>query len=273
MNKKIYMTTGEFARIMRITKETLFHYDEIGLFQPELTQPNGYRYYSIYQTEILDTILLLKDLGMPLKEIKQQLANRDPAKMLHILEEREHQINTEIAKLRSMEKWISQQKSKIHFAMQIDPTAIFIADFPERYYLYAEAPTATDAELYRKTDDLINLLLTVGSIFKNDYDMAYFQHASHIESDKYAVYDNVALLLDNKPYGLPVHTLPAGKYLTAYHTGHWDTIGDTYDRLMTFKHEHNIHTSSEYLEHNVIDSFTAEDPQDYITEITVAIEA
>ena len=122
------MTTGEFARIMRITKETLFHYDEIGLFQPELTQPNGYRYYSIYQTEILDTILLLKDLGMPLKEIKQQLANRDPAKMLHILEEREHQINTEIAKLRSMEKWISQQKSKIHFAMQIDPTAIFIAD-------------------------------------------------------------------------------------------------------------------------------------------------
>lgn len=109
------MTTGEFARIMRITKETLFHYDEIGLFQPELTQPNGYRYYSIYQTEILDTILLLKDLGMPLKEIKQQLANRDPAKMLHILEEREHQINTEIAKLRSMEKWISQQKSKIPF--------------------------------------------------------------------------------------------------------------------------------------------------------------
>lgn len=194
------MTTGEFARIMRITKETLFHYDEIGLFQPELTQPNGYRYYSIYQTEILDTILLLKDLGMPLKEIKQQLANRDPAKMLHILEEREHQINTEIAKLRSMEKWISQQKSKIHFAMQIDPTAIFTADFPERYYLYAEAPTATDAELYRKTDDLINLLLTVGSTFKNDYDMAYFQHASHIESDKYAVYDNVALLLDNKLY-------------------------------------------------------------------------
>ena len=47
------MTTGEFARIMRITKETLFHYDEIGLFQPELTQPNGYRYYSIYQTRSL----------------------------------------------------------------------------------------------------------------------------------------------------------------------------------------------------------------------------
>ena len=132
--------------------------------------------------EFCGTILLLKDLGMPLKEIKQQLANRDPTKMLHILEEREHQIITEIAKLRSMEKWISQQKSKIHFAMQIDPTAIFIADFPERYYLYAEAPTATDAELYRKTDDLINLLLTVGSTFKNDYDMAYFQHASHIES-------------------------------------------------------------------------------------------
>lgn len=29
MNKKrMYMTTGELARIMGITKETLFHYDE-----------------------------------------------------------------------------------------------------------------------------------------------------------------------------------------------------------------------------------------------------
>lgn len=267
------MTTGEFAKIMKTTKETLFHYDEIGLFKPEITLPNGYRYYSIYQTEFLDTILLLRDLGTPLKEIKEQLEDRNPSKMLHLLEEREHQINTEIAKLRSMEKWISLQKSKIHFAMQIDPDAIFIKEYPERYYLYADAPGATDTELYQKTNDLINLLLTAGSAFKNDYDMAYFQHAANIAADNYMLYDNVALLLNNKPYKLPVRTLPAGKYLTAYHTGHWETIGSTYERINAYTKEHHLTTASEYLEHNVIDSFTAEDPQNYITEITVAIEA
>ena len=99
------MTTGEFARIMRITKETLFHYDEIGLFQPELTQPNGYRYYSIYQTEILDTILLLKDIGMPLKEIKKQLVNRAPAKvqsaLLEAMQERQVTISENTYRLPS----------------------------------------------------------------------------------------------------------------------------------------------------------------------------
>ena len=42
MNKKrMYMTTGELARIMGITKETLFHYDEIGLFRPAFVKKNG----------------------------------------------------------------------------------------------------------------------------------------------------------------------------------------------------------------------------------------
>ena len=32
MDHNKYMTTGEFARRMGVTKNTLFHYDNIGLF-------------------------------------------------------------------------------------------------------------------------------------------------------------------------------------------------------------------------------------------------
>ena len=28
MNRNLYMTTGEFAKLMGVTKETLFHYKE-----------------------------------------------------------------------------------------------------------------------------------------------------------------------------------------------------------------------------------------------------
>ena len=35
MERKDYLTTGELAQLMGITKHTLFHYDDIGLFQPE----------------------------------------------------------------------------------------------------------------------------------------------------------------------------------------------------------------------------------------------
>ena len=49
MDRHEYMTTGEFASAMGVSKDTLFHYDDIGLFCPEKVSGNGYRYYSIYQ--------------------------------------------------------------------------------------------------------------------------------------------------------------------------------------------------------------------------------
>ncbi len=78
MDRNLYMTTGEFAALMGVSKHTLFHYDDIGLFSPEYVAENGYRMYSLYQLETLETILMLRDLGMPLKEIRQFLQVRSP---------------------------------------------------------------------------------------------------------------------------------------------------------------------------------------------------
>lgn len=53
MDRNLYMTTGEFAALMGVSKHTLFHYDDIGLFSPEYVAENGYRMYSLYQLETL----------------------------------------------------------------------------------------------------------------------------------------------------------------------------------------------------------------------------
>ena len=81
MEQRMYMTTGELAKLMGITKETLFHYDEIGLFRPAVVMKNGYRYYEVSQMELLDAILLLKELRMPLKEIQELLGKRSPERI------------------------------------------------------------------------------------------------------------------------------------------------------------------------------------------------
>ena len=60
MDRNLYMTTGEFAALMGVSKHTLFHYDDIGLFSPEYVAENGYRMYSLYQLETLETILMLR---------------------------------------------------------------------------------------------------------------------------------------------------------------------------------------------------------------------
>ena len=86
MDHNKYMTTGEFARRMGVTKNTLFHYDNIGLFLPEIVDTNDYRYYSIYQMEVFDTIIILKEMGMPLNEIKEFMDHRSPESLMELFE-------------------------------------------------------------------------------------------------------------------------------------------------------------------------------------------
>lgn len=72
-NAKPLFTTGEFAKLCNVRKDTLFYYDEIGLLKPEIIQDNGYRYYSANQLYLFDVISMLKECGTPLKEIRKYI--------------------------------------------------------------------------------------------------------------------------------------------------------------------------------------------------------
>ena len=75
-------TVKEIAELTGISARTLHYYDEIGLFHPSLIHPeNGYRYYSYYQSAILETILLLRELDVPIDEIRAFMKNRSAANM------------------------------------------------------------------------------------------------------------------------------------------------------------------------------------------------
>lgn len=69
-------TSGEFAHICGIRKDTLLYYDSIGLLPPELVAPNGYRYYSTKQFYTYHIISTLKEAGASLEEICNYLRNQ-----------------------------------------------------------------------------------------------------------------------------------------------------------------------------------------------------
>ena len=76
MDKKIYLTTGEFAKLAGVTKHTLFYYDEI-IFSPRSKMKRtDTRYYYLSQLEVLDVIYILRELNMPLNEIQSYMDSR-----------------------------------------------------------------------------------------------------------------------------------------------------------------------------------------------------
>ena len=72
-----HLTVGEMARLNHISEQTLRLYDKRGLLSPSFRGENGYRYYDIKQSAVLDIIQYMKSLGISLKEIGRQLETRD----------------------------------------------------------------------------------------------------------------------------------------------------------------------------------------------------
>lgn len=69
------MKVKEVADLVGISVRTLHHYDEIGLLIPEDTTESGYRIYSNNNLANLQQILFFRELGFPLKKIKEIMAN------------------------------------------------------------------------------------------------------------------------------------------------------------------------------------------------------
>ena len=71
------MTIGEVSRLSGVTIRTLRHYDHIGLLRPAQVTEAGYRLYDEASLQRLHTILLFRELELPLEEIRRILD--DPA--------------------------------------------------------------------------------------------------------------------------------------------------------------------------------------------------
>ena len=269
MERKDYLTTGELTQLMGITKHTLFHYDDIGLFQPKYINEKGYRFYSIDQIDILNTILVLRDLDMPLKEIQTYVSQRTPELFQQIFLEHEAQIAKQIKKLQSMKKWMQQQRNKIQIAEQTDFSKIEITTYQDCYYLYREAEPNSNQSFSQNLNKLISLLKKTNPYL--DYDIAYFQYGKNVEHGIYDAYDNVALLMGQKPAIKNCQILPAGKYLTAYHVGHWNTIGETYERMLNYKKQHQLKTSDLYIEYDVVNNFITKSENEFVSKVEVEI--
>lgn len=73
------LTVSQVARIAGVTVRTLHHYDDIGLLRPSGRTSGGYRRYDERDLERLRLILVYRELGFSLEEIRTILAAADPA--------------------------------------------------------------------------------------------------------------------------------------------------------------------------------------------------
>lgn len=138
-----YFKTAEFAALCGVRKDTLLHYDHIGLLKPQWVGENGYRYYAAQQLRTYDLIAALRRLGTPLAEIRDYLTRRSPQALLALLEEKEAQLAEERRRLEAVSHLLQTAMDTTRLAQQVQPGEIRLEELPPAHCAVVEAPDFT----------------------------------------------------------------------------------------------------------------------------------
>lgn len=94
-----YCTISDMAKILKVSKHTLLHYENENIISPVFRGENGYRYYSGEQLAQFKTVLYLRELGFTIKEIKEYLIDSNYSVAIEQMQEKLKQNRLEIEEL------------------------------------------------------------------------------------------------------------------------------------------------------------------------------
>lgn len=266
-----YFTTSQFATLHSINKRTLIYYDNIGLFTPAIVKDNGYRYYTYQQSILLDVILMLKELGTPLEEIKQHLSNRTPEKLLILLYQQKETIDKQIIELNRMSKIIKNKIEVIESNKDIDYEQIYFEQTDEQYLVLSEYIGNLPEDISLKI-----MYKHMNTCYKNQWDSGFSLGSmicvKRLLKYDFLNYDYWFTKLSYKSQSSEATVKQKGLYLTAYCKGNWDLIPQTYERIIKFIKEHDITLKGYSYEESVIDEAAIDNLNDVITKISILIK-
>jgi DNA-binding transcriptional MerR regulator len=106
----VLLSIGDFSRMTHLSVKALRHYHEFGLLEPaSIDRASGYRFYDVSQVPLAQVVRRLRDLGMPLDQIKSVLdapdvaaRNREIAAHLSRMEQELAQTRDTVAGLRAL---------------------------------------------------------------------------------------------------------------------------------------------------------------------------
>ena len=136
MNANGYLI-GEVSQITGISRETLRHYDKLGVISPSRVDPsNGYRYYTYDQFWCFDIISICRSLGIPLQKIKSILNTHSNEKIVELLAEekiRAEELSRMYAKIAADIAWYNEQHALVKNTSLTD--SVSVRHLPERKVL------------------------------------------------------------------------------------------------------------------------------------------
>jgi DNA-binding transcriptional MerR regulator len=218
------LAIGEFSRVTHLSVRTLRRYHDAGLLEPATVDPaSGYRYYTADQIPTAQVIQRLRELDVPLPDVRRILRSPDPGARATLVADHLQRLESELARTRaavtSLRRLLRPEPAPLDVELRAVPatTAAAVEDDVEHGHVldwYAGAMAELDAVVKEPTG-------VPGGL----YDNALFENGrGHV-----LVYRPTA----DPPRSGRVHpvTLPAVELALTTHGGEHDDIDVTYGEV------------------------------------------
>lgn len=265
MNKK-YLKTGAFAKLARIPKHVLFYYDEIGLFSPEYTDENGYRYYHHSQFYSFMVIKLLQNMKTPLKEIKHYLEIKSIPELHDLLSNRLESIEDEMRELQFKKNFMIQTLGFLDKAVNEVPNQCIIKEVEAVPIILSQRVNYINQQSY----------IEALTHFSNKQSLTFQNYIGEIilsESIRNHNFEKVEYLFTpvlDKTRSIKAHK-PNGSYIFYYYHGNFENLESAYLDILKYADHHQFELGDKFYLNQLTNESTSKTYDDFVTEISVQI--
>lgn len=268
-----YFTVGEFAKLHDLSKQTLIFYDKIDLLKPAyIDENNGYRYYSASQLEVLDTIFMLKEIGVPLSEMKEYLENRGNDRAIRVLKEKKIQLENKIKQQVRIKERLEAKLVQLEEVETLDNIDEIKYEIRKKRYLYYED--------VKEPCDAFNVDLAIKEMFKNagaekishNYQIGTIASQENLKSGNFLNQYKCYTILDKKIKSKKCMEFEENLYATFFHKGPYNLAGETYKKALAKIYKDGYEIIGDSYEECIIDNLTASHEADYLTKFSIPIK-
>ncbi|MDA7950525.1 MAG: MerR family transcriptional regulator [Pirellulaceae bacterium] len=263
------LSIGEFSRATGITVKTLRFYHEKGLLVPDhIDADSSYRYYRKEKIDTAKVITTLRKLELPLREIESILLSyQADLDILSFLETHQKNLHQRLSDLQtasnSLEALIRIEKE------QRNPMPTTDFTIQEK-----ELPTQLIASITMrgKYSDCSKGFAKLGKYFWSQangkpfmlyYDKEYKEDDAHFATC-------FPIKKGTSKDDIEVWELPAGKCLSLMHKGCYDTLRNSYEKIIpAVKERGNLVCPSREIYHKGPGMLFKGNPKNYLTEIQI----
>ena len=267
--KSKLLTIGQFAALHGINKKTLMWYDEIGLFKPAAVNPvNGYRCYNYYQSPILETILLLRELDVSIGEIQDFMKNRSAQHMKKLLDEKIGELDLQIMHLQAVKQTLCNHQQNMTALLTMDLSEIAVVEKEERCLVTVDIDKDITFEQEVELITAETARYQLGRLHDASYGSMI--PVASIENGKFDDYTKLFIEIPSLSQKSGLHIQPKGLYVRAFHKGGWDTIPRRYEEILSYARQKQL-TLSGFSYEKGINETVIDRVEDYIVRIEIPI--